>query len=76
MYTTEHTLRSIIDSPDSRIALIEALIDGDIKYEGVGIVNRGKFFVFRLLSLQKQIRGSSKPSIKFLISREVYNCIA
>jgi hypothetical protein len=47
MYTTEHTLRSIIDSSDSRAALIEALIDGDIKYEGVGIVDRGKFFVIK-----------------------------
>ncbi len=27
--------------------LIEALIDGDIKYEGVRIVNRGKFFVIK-----------------------------
>ena len=47
VHTTEQALRSIIDSPDSRGALLEALRDGEIKYEGVGIVNRGRFFVIK-----------------------------
>ena len=50
VHTTGQALRSIIDSPDSRAALLEALREGDIKYKGVGIVNRGKFFVIRQVS--------------------------
>ena len=47
VHTTEQALRSIIDSPDSRGALLEALREGDITYAGVGIVNRGKLFVIK-----------------------------
>ena len=47
VHTTEQALRSIIDSPDSRGALLEALREGDITYAGVGMVNRGKFFVIK-----------------------------
>ena len=50
VHTTEQALRSIIDSPDSRGALLEALRDGDIAYAGVGTVNRGKFFVIKQFS--------------------------
>ena len=50
VYTTEHALRSIMDSSDSRAALQVALKGGDITYEGVGILNKGKFFVPKLAS--------------------------
>ena len=48
--TTEQALRSIIDSPDSRAALLVALRDGDITYEGVGTMNRGRFFAIKQVS--------------------------
>ena len=50
VHTTESTLRSIMDSPDSRAALLEALRDGEIKYGGAGTVNRGRFFVIKQVS--------------------------
>lgn len=50
VHTTEQALRSIIDSPDSRTALLEALRDGDITYVGVGMVNRGRFFAIKQFS--------------------------
>ena len=50
VHTTEQALRSIIDSPDSRTALLEDLRDGDITYVGVGMVNRGRFFAIKQFS--------------------------
>jgi hypothetical protein len=50
VYTTENTLRGILDSPDPLAALQTALSNGAITYEGVGLMNKGKVFVAKQVS--------------------------
>ena len=50
VYTTENTLREILDSPDPPAALQTALSTGAIRYEGVGLLNKGKVFVAKQVS--------------------------
>ena len=50
IYANEGTLRSIMESDDPFTALQVALIDGDIKYEGVGIANAAKLALTNTLS--------------------------
>ena len=50
IYANEGTLRSIMESDDPFTALQVALIDGDIKYEGVGIANAVKLALTNTLS--------------------------
>ena len=51
VYTSEHTLQSIVNSPDSFDAFWTALRAGDIKYEGVGIVNEGKLLLTKFIHI-------------------------
>lgn len=50
VYTTEDTLRGILDSPDPPAALQTALNNGDITYKGVGLLNKGKVLVTKQAS--------------------------
>ena len=50
VYTSENTLRGILDSPDPPVALQTALRTGAITYEGVGLLNKGKVLVAKQAS--------------------------
>ena len=48
-YTTENTIRSIMNSEDPVSAFQDALDTGAITYEGVGVVNKLKVFVIETI---------------------------